>query len=106
MAETYLEDGNPIAPEDTWLYVRFNESKVNYGPSHDDHWYKRAADTGVLLPAPGVERKSKERQEAGSKGGKKKGKTKTAPEEENGNNYYAAKNGEVCDPEWNNGEDF
>ena len=105
-AGSYLKDGSPIDPGDAWLYVRFNESKVNYGPLHDDHWYKRAADTGVLLPAPGVERKSKERQGAGSKGGKKKGKTKTAPEEENGNNYYATKNGEVCNPEWNNREDF
>lgn len=46
----YRSEGQPIDPAKAWQYLRFNESKVNHGPSRGDHWYKREADTGVLLP--------------------------------------------------------
>ena len=49
-AGSYLKDGSPIDTDDAWLYVRYNESKVNYEASHNDNWYERARDTGVLTP--------------------------------------------------------
>lgn len=44
------EDGSTIEPDQAWQYVRFNASKVNYGPMQEDRWFHRAEDTGVLLP--------------------------------------------------------
>lgn len=110
-AEDYRKDGNPIDPDDAWLYVRFNESKVNYGPSHGDRWYKRAEDTGVLMPC------ELEKVEVAAEGktdqkSRQKGKAGDAPASGR-NAYRAAKNGDDghmypddVSPAWNFGGDF
>jgi hypothetical protein len=60
-AERYRNEGQPIGPANAWQYLRFNESKINHGPSRGDQWYKRDAYTGVLLPVD-LERMPTERE--------------------------------------------
>lgn len=105
-AGEYSINGIPLNPEDAWRYVRFNESKVNYGPNDADYWYERAKDTGVLLPAIGFERVTAKRQEDGVGAGWRKGKGKTDPKNESSYDYYALKNGGDDNHAWNHGGNF
>ncbi|MEY2333099.1 helicase RepA family protein [Acidithiobacillus ferrianus] len=76
-ADAYQVNGRPLKPDDAWRYVRFNGSKVNHGaPNAPDHWYERASDTGVLIPAIGFKAAPTERRD-GQSDSKKDGSKNT-----------------------------